>query len=564
MELEERFGPGRRHRRLNRRWLLRAGGLGGAGLTVALLTGCGGTEKPVAPVPAVQQPKRGGTITHMNAQETLGRPFDPHVSSPPAALGYGLFYQSLLGSDPQTYEVQPEIAQKWEQPSPTAYIFTLQPGIKWHDKPPANGRVLTAADVVFSLERLRSRDPAFVHRSLLDSVERIDAVDNGHVRLTMHEPDAGLLSKLSAAPAAMLAPEVVERAGRFATADTAVGTGAFIITMVEENVGAEYVRNPAYWKPGLPYVDRFRTAHFGSPGDERAYAAFLAGQLDMVVVPGTEVKRYIAAQGKDYTPLWYNEESGLWVTPNVKVKPFDDPRVTRALRLLIDHDEFKTAWAEVWAGRGRYGCLFPPALSAWDLPEEEYMKFLAWKQPKDEAVREALTLLAAAGFTRENPLRFELGGRTTSYFQAAAELLQAQWRRLGQGVVDTQLKLYDGTVVLGITARREFAYGIWPNSAPIVEPDTWFIQLYRTGGSRNYWNYSDPQLDAMIDKQRSLFDAQQRKAAIREIIAYANDHFPGVLGAGRLWLNAVKPYVRAFSPEFWLNGRQYEQVWLDI
>jgi len=52
-----------------------------------------------------------------------------------------------------TLAVEPEGAQKWEQPSPTEYLFHLQPNVKFHNKPPANGRLMTADDVVFSLNR---------------------------------------------------------------------------------------------------------------------------------------------------------------------------------------------------------------------------------------------------------------------------------------------------------------------------------------------------------------------------------------------------------------------------
>jgi len=55
----------------------------------------------------------------------------------------------------------------------------------------------------------------------------------------------------------ILAPEVVEAAkGSLATADTVVGTGPFVLRTSEINVGSSLVRNPSYFKPGLPYLDR--------------------------------------------------------------------------------------------------------------------------------------------------------------------------------------------------------------------------------------------------------------------------------------------------------------------
>lgn len=146
----------------------------------------------------------------------------------------------------------------------------------------------------------------------------------------------------------------MDAAGRFATADAVVGTGPFVMKSVEESVGAQYVRNPNYWKSGRPYVDEVHTRHFND--DQAASAAFLAGQVDLARVPGTEVKNYIARHGANYTPEWYKLMSGIFAVPNVTAKPMDDARVTRALRLLIDQDGLKRAWAELFYVRARTDC----------------------------------------------------------------------------------------------------------------------------------------------------------------------------------------------------------------
>lgn len=543
--------------------------VGGAGLAAAISLGCRQEGRPaaVSSGPAQQQPKRGGTLTHKNAQETGEDGYDPTTGTPLKAVTFRLFYQGLLGYHPRTYEVEPELARRWEQPSQTEYVFTLQPGVKWHNKPPVNGRELVADDIAFSLNRVRAPDPRFTSRSLLAGVDKVEAPDRSTVRITLKAPDAAFLSKLSADSFVALAPEVVERAGRLPNPEHAVGTGAFILTYAEVNVGAELVRNPDYWKPGLPYLDRIRTRQLGgnTPIEDQAWAAFLAGELDIVVIPGIHVKKYIADQGPGFTPAWFAEESGWWPsTPNTRVKPFDDKRIWRALRLLIDHEEWRTAWSEVWAGRGRNCSIFQPALETWDLPDEEYMKFLEWRQPKDQAVREALALLSAAGITRDTPLRFELSGSAGNYGQAANQLLQAQWRRLAPGLIEVQNRLYEGASYQDMRAQRQYVYGCFSNAASFNEPDVYFEQLYRSGASRNYWNYSDPQLDALIEKQRLIFNLQERKAAVKEIILYMIENHPAVIGSGRYFLNGVKPYVRNFFPEWYLNGRQYEQVWLDL
>ena len=511
-----------------------------------------------------KQPRRGGVLNYAGgaagSNDTQGRSFDPTIQTQWASKAYTLFYERLLGYDLRTYKVQPELAQKWEQPSETEYRFALQPGVKWHNKPPANGRDLTVDDIVWSLERARTDDPKFYSRSLLALIDKIEAPDKSTVRITTKGPWASTLKALSVDNLAILCREVFEKYPKPTSADGVVGTGAFMMMSEEDKVGADYARNPAYWRAGLPYLDAFRTRHF--PDYQTAYSAFLAGQVDISLIPGSEVKKFIAQQGPGYAPAFYPDDTFRFIYPNTKRKPMDEPRVTHALRLLVDHDEFNTAWAEVQYGKGGYGSIFPTALADWDLTSDEYRKQLEWKQPKDEAAKEAIALLNAAGFSKDNPLKFPMNGDTSQGAQPESELLQAQWKRLSQGIVDVELKIDAAGSGDAIRAQRAFTYECTGQSTGLVDPDIWLTNIYRSGGSLNFMGFGDPQADSMIDKQRGLFDETQRKAAVKEIILYLIDHCPSTVPANRFFLQAVKPKVQNQAPEYFLNGRQYQDVWL--
>jgi peptide/nickel transport system substrate-binding protein len=275
------------------------------------------------------------------------------------------------------------------------------------------------------------------------------------------------------------------------------------------------------------------------------------------------VKKHIAQQGPGYTPDWYADSGYVWGQPNTRAQPMDDKRVTKALRYFIDHNEMKTAWADVWFGRGRHGSILPVALSQWDLSEEEYERYHPWKQPKDDAVREAMALLSAAGFNTANPLKFDVTTTTTPFLVAFAELYQSRWRQASQGVVQADLKPNDIAIANQLRAQRQFTYLIHGSQPGTTEPDSFFSEVYRTGASANFMNFSDPRFDEMADRQRTIFDLAQRKAAVREIILYMIDNGPGSIPACRYFLNAVRPTIRGFAPEFYLFGNQYEQIWLD-
>ncbi|HTE86386.1 MAG TPA: ABC transporter substrate-binding protein [Dehalococcoidia bacterium] len=558
-------------RAVQRRALLMRAGAAAAATGVAPLIACGGRNATRSTgssgaSQAAKQPKKGGVLNYAGgsgyAYDTQGRTFDPTVQTQFGAKGYNLFYERLLAYNLRNYAIEPELAQKWEQPSQTEYVFHLQPGVKWHDKPPVNGRLLVADDIVWTLERARTDDPKFFSRSLLTQVDKISAPDSSTVRVTTKTPDVATLQKLSVENLDILAREVIEKYPKPTTADSAVGTGAFIMKAVEEKVSSEYVRNPAYWKPGTPYMDGFRTKSFENA--LTAWAAFVANQVDIAQVPGTEVKNYIAQQGQGFTPDWYPDDTLVgYLCPNIKAKPMDDARVTRALRLLIDHDEMIKAWAEPQNGRGRFGSIFPAVISDWDLTDDEYRTHLEWKPSKDDAAKEAISLLSAAGFTKDNPLKFPLDSQSTGSLAQMCQLLQAQWKKYSQGAVDITLKLTETAQLDTIRASRSFTYGNYGFSTGLFEPGIWLNTTYRTGGSVNFLGLSDSKLDAMIDKQQGTFDDKQRRAAVKEIILYMIDNGPSTIGANLYYLYGAKPRVQGYAPEHALNGRQYQWIWLD-
>jgi peptide/nickel transport system substrate-binding protein len=91
---------------------------------------------------------------------------------------YSKLLRHKVGADVQsgTFIVEPDLAERWEVPNDTTYIFHLRRGVQWHNKPPVNGRELVAEDVKFSYDRFLT-EQGNPERQLLDSVDRVEEVD---------------------------------------------------------------------------------------------------------------------------------------------------------------------------------------------------------------------------------------------------------------------------------------------------------------------------------------------------------------------------------------------------
>src|ERR1700752_110027 len=136
--------------RLTRRHLLKASLAPGAALSAPTL----------APRSLRAQGKHGGILRVRGYDPPH---FDPHLTlnfktNTTVSFAYSTLVRYKVGADvrPGTFTVEPHLAERWEQPDDTTYIYHLRQGVKWHNRPPLNGRELVADDVKFTYDRFRT------------------------------------------------------------------------------------------------------------------------------------------------------------------------------------------------------------------------------------------------------------------------------------------------------------------------------------------------------------------------------------------------------------------------
>src|SRR5207245_7627483 len=169
---------------------------------------------------------------------------------------YSKLLQHKVGADvqPGTFIVEPDLAARWEAPYDRTYVFHLRQGVKWHNKPPVNGRELVAEDVKFTFDRFLTVE-GNPERLLLEAVERVEVVDHYTVQFRLKEPFVWLLDTLASPLCTwIIAPEVVQKYGDLKKVETAIGTEPFLLERYEPNVKTVFRRHPEYFRPGLPYV----------------------------------------------------------------------------------------------------------------------------------------------------------------------------------------------------------------------------------------------------------------------------------------------------------------------
>ena len=390
-------------------------------------------------------------------------------------------------------EVLPDLATTWEATEDLkTWTFHLRPGVKFH-----NGKTLDAADVVFTYNRLLDKNIGSVLRASLSAISKVEAVDPLTVKFTLSIPYTDVPAVTAGYQAMIVTESVVDT-----LTTKPIGTGPF--RFVEYRPGDQLVleKNPDYFLPGLPKLDRaeFRII----PEYTTAVAALESGSIDIVYDLPPEQQDYLK---KSKVSRVDSVASGHWqgIIFNNAFKPFDDPRVRQAFLKLIDKQFFTDV--------ATFGHSLPTVSPI--PPTHPYFRkdLLA---PAD--VPGAKKLLAEAGLGNGFPLLMYVPGSQPTSLRIATTFRDVA-KQVGVTVSlqmvppDKFFSEMEGKVPFSVD-------GFFGRTTPDLMTYAW----YHSGGSWNdtLWHYSNPEVDKLLDLARSTADkAEQAKAygRFQEIVA---------------------------------------------
>jgi peptide/nickel transport system substrate-binding protein len=493
---------------LSRRELLTAGGLAIAGSVLAPRAGL------------AQAPKRGGTLNlrlwdppHFDLHAAGGLSYKLHILM---TFTHSRLVRHKTGPSvvPGTFQLEPDLAESWTQPNETTYVFKLRRGIRWHNKPPANGREFVADDVVYTYNRfITTKGHANAH--MLKSVDKVEAVDKYTVKFTLKEPYAWFLDTLaSPMVVGMVNKESSEKFGDLKKAESFIGTGPWMLDSYRPNQGVTLVRNPNYFIQGLPYIDRIEV--FVDEDNASRTASFLAGKFDIGWENPGAINRTDWVQIKDTAlknrPGLKTAEFAANVMSHISMrtdqKPFSDVRVRHAISHAIDRQGIIDAVAE---GVGVYNPAVPAALKEWSLPINQlgegakYFKY-------DPA--EAKRLMAAAGYPNGFPgtVCFTTYGSTV-----LVDSVQMVLKNLKDIGIEAKLETKEYGAYITSCFYGKFDSMTYGPQTPFVDPDSFLFGQYYPGEPRNQSHINDPVVADMLVRQRRTFDVPKRRELIHEI-----------------------------------------------
>lgn len=564
--MRRRAGQTRDHEgQVTRRDVLTTGlGLGAAALTAAVLPPTGaGAAAPLAPALGapdwVKQGRHGGSITfYVPGQPEL---WDPHrgatigTAAPTRSLYNGLVMYNPV---PPTDQIIGDLAKSWQVSADgMAYTFHLHDNATWWD-----GKPVTADDVVFSLNRMVEQgQPRPRTGALRPYYQRAQALDPTTVQVHLQFPAAAFLPLLAADYMMILPRHVVQAGVDINVPQNIVGSGPFKPAGFVRGVSYAFEKNPAYFKKGLPFLDSVKVIVIVDQG--RAIAAMqteqVMGNVGHTAGPELEAARALERDSGGRVrslPIMVGPH-GVFV--NFKKKPFDDPRVRRAMNLALDRRELNQAG---YGGAGLAASAFLPgtAVSAEEVAQWPGYRSTPDGQKDPRDIAEARRLLAEAGYVKG----FEA---TYLYTPGWPEPVLAPFvkEELGRIGIRLTLRQMESSARAAALASGEYDIANIRHGITVSDPDEIFTSIYLAGGARNQLGYEDPRMREIFEQQTRETDPARRKALLRqaeEIIKAGEYHWFTLLWTSRFVMKNVK--VQNYYPNPTIHtGNTLEHLWYD-
>jgi peptide/nickel transport system substrate-binding protein len=508
----------------------------------------------------VGQPRRGGILRvrgfdppHFDPQLTVA-PFTQSTLS----FVYSRLVRHKVGADvqPGTFSVEPDLAERWEELDDTTYVFHLRQGVKWHNKPPVNGRELVAEDVKFTYDRFLT-EPGNANRYMLDPVDRVEVVDRYTVKFLLKEPYVWLVSVLAYPTSTwIVAPEVVQQFGDLKKPETAIGTGPFILERYEPNVKTVFKRNPDYFRDGQPYVDGVEWLVI--PDESTGLAMYRAGQIDCGPGGSWSVRQQdLEALKKSHPHLMFRDfmsQSSSAITMRTDMPPCNDVRVRRAISHAIDRQGLIEA---VWS-RGEPTPSVSRGLVEWSLPIDQLGAGAKYYQYNPQ---EARRLLAEAGFPKGFKTQLTASPGYGRDLIDDAQLIQHYLKDVG---IDAELKLQEYGAYMATTVQGKFEGLVRGPTGIAWEPDRRLYRAYASDSSLNTGHVNDPTLTAMVKAQRRTKDLAARRKIIFDIQRYAAEQQYYVYLFSQMITGSWQPYVKNYAPNQSFDyGSPAAALWLE-
>jgi peptide/nickel transport system substrate-binding protein len=511
-------------------------------------------------VASAAEPKQGG-ILRMYHRDSPGSAsiheeatYSTNIPFMPVFNNLVIYKQDVAQNSMDS--IVPDLAESWAWSSDGKTLdFKLRQGVKWHD-----GKPFTSNDVKCTFNMVMGKSPQKFRKnprkSWYDQVADVTTKGDFEVAFNLKRPQPALLALLASGYTPIYPCHVTSAEMR----THPIGTGPFKFVEFKANESIKLVRNPDYWKEGLPHLDGIEFTII--PNRSTAILAFVAGKFD-ITFP-TEVTIPLLKDMKTQAPNAVCVFEPTNVSTNIIVNstspPFDNPDIRRAMALALDRKAFISILFEGQADVG--GTMLPAPGGVWGMPNEMLETIPGYGPDVNANREEARKLMQKAGYGPDKHLAVKVSTRNIAQYRDPAVILIDQLKSI---YIDADLDVVETANWFPKVARKDYALGLNLTGNSVDDPDQSFYENYSCNSERNYTNDCNKEIEKLFDQQSQETGIAKRKKLVWEIDKKLQEDVARPIifhgRGGTCW----QPYVRGVTimVNSSYNGYRYEDVWLD-
>ncbi|EMF46765.1 Oligopeptide ABC transporter, periplasmic oligopeptide-binding protein OppA [Planococcus halocryophilus Or1] len=455
-------------------------------LIVMSLAGCSTGEKAASTENG--EVKAAGSedtliIARLSDAESLDQQFMSTINA--ASVTHGKIYEGLVGRD-RNAELQPLLAESWEQLDDKTWEFKLRQDVKFHD-----GTDFTAEAVKATFDRLLDPEVGSPRAGVLSMVEEVKIIDDFTVQFLLSEPYSPLLSILASHESGIISPKAIEEFGGDDIQEPS-GTGPFVFESWTPGQVIILNRNEDYWGT-LAKVGR---VEFKVVPEETTRTAMVETGEAHIAEP-LSIAQFDAVNASQNSKVYQSEGFGTeYITFNVEKAPFNDVRVRQAVSHAIEMDAIRKGVYNNVGGEAN--SLLGPKVFGYHEGLETYEYNLS----------EAKRLLAEAGYS--DGLEIKLSTMDNKERISLAEVVQSQLKGIGIKVT-IEVMEYGTFVESTHSGDTEMFIISWRNATGDADYNQYnLMHSSSIGASGNTSFYSNSEVDGLIEEARKEADSEKR------------------------------------------------------
>ncbi len=465
---------------------------------------------------------------------------DPAISGEMTSHEYVMQIFSGLVRLDDNLEPVPDIAQKWQVSSDgMTYIFYLRRGVKFHD-----GREVKAEDFEYSWQRACAPETGSLTAATYlgdivgvkevltgqsEGISGVRVIDDYTLQVTIDAPKPYFLFKLAYPTAFVVDRNNVESGDEWWRNPN--GTGPFKLGKWDENELLTLEKNELYYGE-VPMLDSV-VFHLWAGVPMRMYET---GEIDVTGVSRSNIDKVIDETGPFYDELMIAPElSFSFIGFNSTKPPFDDVNVRRAFTQAVDKDKIVSLVYRDMMEQA--DGILPPGIPGFN---EDLIGL-------DYDVDRAKELIKASRYgdvSRLPPITITTAGRGADISQGLESIIYQWQQNLGVEVRVRQLEPERYLYHL-MEEKDEMFYLGWIADYP--HPQDFLDILFHSGMDNNYGEYSNPEVDALLEMAGTELDIEQSLALYQQ----AEQKLVEDAACLPLWFGQnyilVKPYVKGYS-----------------